>query len=102
MKNCNKQNEKIELVDEKTFVVVDKTLYELYKQELFINLPAKQLYVLNATEENKVLDTAMEICEIMTSIPAKRNSRLVSISGRDHSGIAIDGTKVARQSCKKT
>lgn len=76
------------IVDEKTFVVVDKTLYELYKQELFINLPAKQLYVLNATEENKVLDTAMEICEIMTSIPAKRNSRLVSFGG----GIVQDVT----------
>lgn len=75
-------------VDEKTFVVIDKNLYELYRRELFGRIPEKQLYILDATEEHKVLDTALEICEIMTNIPAKRNSRLVSLGG----GIVQDVT----------
>ena len=78
-------------VDEKTFVVIDKNVYELYKDKLFFNIPAERLYVLEATEEHKVIETAMEICEIMTSIPAKRNSRLVSIGG----GIVQDVTGFA-------
>lgn len=76
------------VVDDKTFVVIDKNVYGLYKDELFGKVPDKQLYIMDATEENKVLDTAMEICEIMTSIPAKRNSRLVSFGG----GIVQDVT----------
>lgn len=75
-------------VDEKTFVVIDKNLYELYRQELFAQIPEKQLYILDATEEHKVLDTAMEICEIMTNISAKRNSKLISLGG----GIVQDVT----------
>lgn len=75
-------------VDEKTFTVIDKNVYELYKDKLFCNIPAERMYILEATEEHKVIETAMEICEIMTSIPAKRNSRLVSIGG----GIVQDVT----------
>lgn len=75
-------------VDDKTFVVIDKNLYELYKDQLFQSIPEKQLYILNATEENKVLDTALEICEIMTNISAKRNSKLISLGG----GIVQDVT----------
>lgn len=75
-------------VDDKTFVVVDKNVYELFKEQLFSNIGREQLYILDATEENKVLDTAMEICEIMTAIPAKRNSHLISLGG----GIVQDVT----------
>jgi 3-dehydroquinate synthase len=76
------------VVDEKTFVVIDKTLYGLYKDELFANIPSKQLYVLEATEEHKVVDTALEICEVMTEISAKRNTKLISFGG----GIVQDVT----------
>ena len=75
-------------MDEKTFVVIDKTLYELYREELFSNIPEKQLYILEATENNKVVDTALEICGIMTEISAKRNTRLISFGG----GIVQDVT----------
>lgn len=75
-------------VDEKTFVVIDKNVYDLYLDRLFESIPEKQLYILEATEERKVVETAMEICEIMTCIPAKRNSRLLSIGG----GIVQDVT----------
>jgi len=75
-------------IDEKTFVVIDKTLYEIYKKELFDSIPEKQLYILEATEERKVIDTALEICEIMTEISAKRNTKLISFGG----GIVQDVT----------
>ena len=68
-------------VDEKTFVVIDKQVYELYCGQLFRNIPQDRLYLLEATEVNKVLDTALDICERMTSIPAKRNAKLISVGG---------------------
>ena len=68
-------------VGENTFVVIDKVLYELYKKELFLKIPENQLYILEAVEDNKKVETALEICEIMTNIPAKRNVRLVSFGG---------------------
>lgn len=78
-------------VDEKTFVVADRNVYELYRERLFWNLPKERLFILDATEENKVLDTALEICERMTKISAKRNSRLVSFGG----GVVQDVTGFA-------
>lgn len=75
-------------VDEKTFVVIDKQVYELYGGRLFQNIPQDRLYLLEATEVNKVLDTALEICERMTNIPAKRNAKLISVGG----GIVQDVT----------
>lgn len=74
--------------DEKTFVVIDKVLFELYKEELFSDIPQEKLYVMEATEENKGIDTVLEICEIMTNIPAKRNTKLISFGG----GIVQDVT----------
>ena len=78
-------------VDEKTFVVIDKQVYELYCGQLFQNIPQDRLYLLEATEVNKVLDTALDICERMTSIPAKRNAKLISLGG----GIVQDVTGFA-------
>lgn len=75
-------------VDKNTFVVIDKILYSLYKDELFSKIPDEQLYILEALEENKTIETALEICEIMTKIPAKRNAKLVSFGG----GIVQDVT----------
>lgn len=75
-------------IDEKTFVVVDKVLYGIYEEELFHIIPKEQLYILEAIEENKRIETALAICEIMTNIPAKRNSKLISFGG----GIVQDVT----------
>ncbi len=77
-----------ENIDSKTFVVVDHVLYDLYKERLFAGIVPEQLYLLDATEENKTIETALEICEIMTGIPAKRNAKLVSFGG----GIVQDVT----------
>lgn len=75
-------------IDEKTFVVIDKRVYELYKTRLFADIPPTRLYILEALEENKRIETALKICEIMTGIPAKRNLKLISCGG----GIVQDVT----------
>lgn len=75
-------------IDERSFVVIDKVLYEIYKDELFHTVPEGKLYILEALEEDKRIETALEICEIMTNIPAKRNAKLISFGG----GIVQDVT----------
>lgn len=75
-------------LNESCFVVVDKNVYEIYKNSLFAQIPEAQLYLIDAVEEKKTVETALEICEIMTNIPAKRNARLISFGG----GIVQDVT----------
>lgn len=75
-----------------TFFVIDKNVYKLYEEQ-FIDIPQEKLYLLDAVEENKNIETALYICEKMTSIPAKRNSTMVTIGGgicQDVSGFAAN------------
>lgn len=60
--------------------VIDSKVYELYK-ESFHNIPKERLCLIEAIETNKVIDTALDICEKITEIPAKRNATLISIGG---------------------
>lgn len=60
--------------------VIDQNVYGLYKK-YFESIPENRLYLVEAIEENKVVDTALDICEKMTEIPAKRNAHLISIGG---------------------
>ena len=75
-------------IDQNTYFVIDKIVYDLYAEQLFKSVPLDQLFLLEATEENKTIETALAICEIMTNIPAKRNAKLVSFGG----GIVQDVT----------
>ncbi len=69
-----------ELSIENVQFVMDKNVYSLYKQ-YFRNIPGNRLVLIEAAEENKVIETALSICEGMTDIPAKRNIHLISIGG---------------------
>ena len=60
--------------------VIDEKVYHLYK-ELFADIPEDRLILVEALEKNKVIDTALDICEKITEIPAKRNATLISIGG---------------------
>lgn len=60
--------------------VIDEKVYQLYERYLSW-IPKERLFLVEATETNKVIDTALDICEKMTEIPAKRNARLISIGG---------------------
>lgn len=73
-------------------VVVDKNIYELYK-DYFCQMDEEKLFLVEAVEENKVIETALAICEKMTEIPAKRNAVLISIGGgiiQDITGFAAN------------
>lgn len=77
--------ESLDFIDKLTKIpnsqfVIDERVYGLY-QEYFSNIRKEQLFLLEAIEEKKVIETALEICEVMTSIPAKRNAVLISIGG---------------------
>lgn len=61
--------------------VIDKNLYNLYHEQLFADIPEKDLYIIEALEENKTIETALDLCERMTDIPAKRNAHLISLGG---------------------
>lgn len=76
---------------ENTYFVIDKNVYELYKEMLFSKIPNDKLMVFEALESNKTIESALHICEAMTSIPAKRNARIVSFGG----GIIQDVTGFA-------
>ncbi|MCK5128504.1 MAG: hypothetical protein KAQ68_01520 [Clostridiales bacterium] len=69
------------LSTENTFFVIDQKVYEIYRQQLFSNIPAEKLMLIKAVEENKTIDTALKICERMTEFPAKRNAHLISFGG---------------------
>lgn len=74
------------------FFVVDQNVYSLY-QRLFTGISEHQLLIIDATEENKTIETAMSICDRMTKIPAKRNAILISFGGgiiQDISGFAAN------------
>lgn len=73
--------------DKTTYFVIDSNIYSLYKNELS-NLPKDRLYILDAVERKKTIDTVIDICEKMTSMSSKRNTNLVSIGG----GITQDVT----------
>lgn len=64
-----------------TFYVVDKLLYEIYRNRLFSEIPLDRLYIVEAKEDNKTIETALNICEVMTGMSAKRNTHLVSFGG---------------------
>lgn len=70
---------KLKQIDNAEFVI-DRNVYDLYKND-FQGIPENRLFLLDATEQNKVIETALDICEKITEIPAKRNATLISIGG---------------------
>jgi len=68
------------ILTENTEFVIDSRVYRLY-QGLFAGIPEDRLILVEAREENKVIETALTICEQMTKIPAKRAAHLVSVGG---------------------
>lgn len=72
--------------------VVDSNIYGLYRPYLQ-GIPEDRLMLIEATEQSKVIETALSICEQMTNIPAKRNAVLISIGGgiiQDITGFAAN------------
>lgn len=78
---------------EARYWVIDRKVYELYEDSLFHEVQEDRLMLIDAEEENKTLETAMQICERMTTLSSKRNSELISIGGgiiQDITGFAAN------------
>ncbi len=63
-----------------TFYVIDRNVYELYKSR-FEGIPEERLFLLDAIETNKTIETALTVCEAMTALNGKRNAVLFSAGG---------------------
>ncbi len=82
VKICDSSNEITDLFnDENAYFVIDKKVFELYKEELFAEVDKERLYLVEAIEQNKQIDTVLSICESMTQLPQKRNMHLISVGG---------------------
>ncbi len=66
-------------IDEAIYII-DKNVYFIY-EELFIQIPPKQKIILEAKEENKIIDSALMICEALVGLSAKKNAKLVAVGG---------------------
>ena len=75
---------------ENAFFVIDSNVYELHN-ELFKAIPEDRLFLLKAVETGKTVQMALDICERIMTLPAKRNATLVSFGG----GITQDITGFA-------
>ncbi len=64
-----------------SFWVIDKNVLEIYGNRLFNDVASDKVFVLEAIEENKTIETALEIAEKITELPAKRNVTLISVGG---------------------
>lgn len=62
------------------FFVVDAQVYQLYAK-LFENLPQERIILLEPTEENKSIDKAKELAEILVGKQFRKNNTLVAIGG---------------------
>jgi len=67
--------------EENTLFVIDSNVYDLYYSILFQDIQKENLYIIEAIETNKTIESVLAICEVMTKIPAKRNAHLVSFGG---------------------
>ena len=70
-----------ELKMEHRFVVIDKIVHEKYGHILEDLYDEGNLFVLDSREENKTLQAAMEIIDIMMKMESKRNTKLIAIGG---------------------
>lgn len=71
--------------------VIDQKVYELYKNVLFSQVSATEIFLIEATEQNKTITQALEVCLRMTKFEAKRNATLITVGGgilQDISGFA--------------
>ncbi len=74
--------------DNRHFTVIDRTVFELYKESLLPLMREGRYYILEAKEENKNIATALEIVDSLVQLDTKKNTTLIAIGG----GIVQDVT----------
>lgn len=76
-----------------TFFVIDRKVFELYRDNIFNGLAFEKIFLIDAQEQKKNIQTVLDICETMTKLDAKRNIHLISVGGgiiQDITGLAAN------------
>lgn len=81
---------KLNSMDEKFVYVIDKNVYELYK-ERFSDVDLDLVYFMDAVESKKNMDTVIDIMKFWQSIKLKKNWKIACFGG----GITQDVTTIA-------
>lgn len=79
--------------EKETFFVIDRKVYELYQDNMFNGLASEKVFLIDAEEQKKNVQTVLDICETMTKLDAKRNIHLISVGGgiiQDITGLAAN------------
>lgn len=74
--------------EQNAFFIIDKVLYELYKDNVFYDFDINDIYIFESLETNKTIERVLEICDKITSKAAKKNLHIISFGG----GIVQDVT----------
>ena len=77
----------------KHLIVSDTKVFSLYKNTIFNDVDAEDVFLIEASEANKTINTALELCKRMAEVSFKRNDVLVSIGGgiiQDITGFAAN------------
>lgn len=74
----------------KAVYVVDKNVYNLYKN-IFSSIPTEKIYLMNAVESNKNMDTVMDIILFYKNSGVKKDWKIICFGG----GITQDVTTIA-------
>jgi 3-dehydroquinate synthase len=63
------------------FVIIDKTVFELYRSRFADLLPADRFLVIEANETNKTMGNCQAVIETLVARQVRRNQRLLAIGG---------------------
>lgn len=66
---------------ENKFFIIDKKVYELYEDVLNVLVEGNSFYLMEAIEENKNVEKALEIISDIVEMKSKRNTLLIAIGG---------------------
>lgn len=66
---------------ENKFFVIDKRVYELYREKVEKLISGSPCYLLEAIETNKNIEKVLEIIDKIVELKSKRNTNLISIGG---------------------
>jgi 3-dehydroquinate synthase len=72
-------------------VVIDKEVFDLYKDSVLKDVDMKRVYLFKALEKNKNINSALQICSKMAGMSFRRSDILISVGG----GIVQDITGFA-------
>ena len=83
-------SQNIRQFEDTTAYIIDKNVYELY-QEKFSFINKEQVYLMNAVEKRKNMDTVMKIVSFFQKLGVRKNWKVVCVGG----GITQDVTTIA-------